>query len=109
MNKMNVSRFTNLLMIGLIVSFAATGCRKRPTPLTNIPNPPRAGEPGDAGTAGPLNPDIPPITMDTNFVGSPLGPGHPGFTRNAEAFKAYTVHFDYDSAAIKGAEKAKVV
>src|SRR5881394_829238 len=112
MNKMNVFRFTNLLMIGLIVSFAATGCRKRPTPLTQIPNAPHAGEPGFGEPSGPIHPE-PPIlggeaTTGGNFPEHPLGPGHPGYIRNVDAFKAYTVHFAYDSSSVKAGEKSKV-
>jgi peptidoglycan-associated lipoprotein len=33
---------------------------------------------------------------------------HNGWIESAEVFKAFTVHFDFDSSAVKGAEKANV-
>jgi peptidoglycan-associated lipoprotein len=107
---MKVSHFINLLAAGLILSFATTGCHKRPTPLTAIPNAPVSGNPGEPNPSGPLNPDLQPSvgTPNPEFVGTPLGPGHPNWTRNPDAFKAYTVHFAYDSSAVQSGEKSKV-
>src|SRR6185436_8659934 len=33
---------------------------------------------------------------------------HDGWKENAEAFKAYTVHFDYDSSTVKPSEQSKL-
>jgi peptidoglycan-associated lipoprotein len=46
---------------------------------------------------------------DLNAIGThDLGPGHSGWKENAEAFKAYTVHFEYDSSTVKPSEQSKL-
>ena len=103
---MKLISFAKILTLGIIVTIAASGCRKRPVNVTDLPaaraHPPKdnteLAQPLTGATNG----------VDTNPVGIPTGPGHPGWIENAEKFKAYTVHFDFDSTVVKGAEKSKV-
>jgi peptidoglycan-associated lipoprotein len=107
---MKLTRLLNLLVIGLLLSLVATGCRKKPTPLTVLPGS-RSGSPEDAGTGNQLTgTGTENIPGGTNFseVGIPPGPGHPGWPKNPEIFAGYTVHFDYDSSSLKAGEKSKV-
>jgi peptidoglycan-associated lipoprotein len=60
---------------------------------------------GDGGNVG--STPVKPATDTTGGVGF-TGPGHEGWTPNAEIFKQYTVYFDFDSSAIRGGERTKV-
>lgn len=109
---MKLNSFTILLVLGLMLSVGATGCRKRPTSLTDIPNKPYSG-PESPDAAGPISPG--PADMagaggskDGTLV--PLNDPqlHANWIANTEIFKEYTVHFDYDSSAIKSGERSKV-
>jgi peptidoglycan-associated lipoprotein len=104
---MKLTKFTPLLMIGLALTVAASGCKKKPTFLTplNDPNKPKA-------YAGPTEPEYPglpvnpfdpgqptPMVNPTNFVGWPEDPSF---------FKEDTVLFAYDSSVIRASEKPKL-
>jgi peptidoglycan-associated lipoprotein len=108
---MKLTRLTNLLVIGLVVSFAAVGCRKKPVGVENIPNQPLAHVP-DVGTLPPIEPGTGDsgIGMDDSTTMQPLAdPGsHAGWTENPEAFRANIVLFGFDSSSIRSEEKAKV-
>ncbi len=104
---MKLTKFTNLVLLGLIVTVAVSGCRKRPTPLTVLP--------GSKFGNVPDVPPSPPISSDTNAgTGTLTGTPQPGpdafanYTRNAEIFKADTVYFDFDSSAVKASERSKI-
>lgn len=104
---MKAMKFTCLLVCALALTFAATGCKKKPTPLTNLPGQP-TGSPKDPGAGevigGPS--DIP------TGPGTPLPKGFEDIERDynmdREALALHTVHFDYDSAAIRSSERANV-
>ncbi len=108
---MNSTRFLNLMAVGLVLSVAAVGCRKKPMGVENIPNQPIAHVP-EIETMPPINPTPMPSTDTTPSVTDlkPLADpsSHANWPENAEIFKAYTVHFAYDSSALRSAEKAKV-
>jgi peptidoglycan-associated lipoprotein len=104
---MKLTKFTSLVLLGLIVTVAASGCRKRPTPLTTLPGS-RAGQPADVPAAAPLGSE-----SDTNKVSSTGTPEESpdkfaNYTRNTEIFKANTVYFDFDSSAVKASERSKL-
>jgi len=107
---MKLNSLTILLVLGLMLSVGATGCRKRPTSLTDIPNKPYSGPETPEGT-GPLQPgpyDMAGATNVSTLI--PLNDPqlHANWIANTEIFKEYTVHFDYDSSAIKSGERSKV-
>jgi peptidoglycan-associated lipoprotein len=109
---MKLNKFVNLLVIGLVLTIAASGCRKKPVNTTVLP-PGRTTNPRDAGTGGALgtgakvNPDD---LAGGRVDGIPLNPAgsHEGWPEDAAALKAETVYFDFDSSVIKSSEQSKV-
>jgi peptidoglycan-associated lipoprotein len=110
---MKVSKLTYLLVIALALTFASTGCRKRPTNVTNIPG--TSGKVGGGGTPATI-----PETTGTRVapepptIGNPPPGGGPQTDRwnNANedraSLAAHTVYFDFDSSVIKNNEKPNV-
>lgn len=110
---MKVTKFANLVVLGLVLTVAVAGCRKKPSYLTPLPGS-RTGLPQDAGTGGAL--------AGGEGTGGPGGgittsPGetpqanpdsHLGWIEDASIFKQDTVYFDFDSSVVKTSEKAKV-
>jgi peptidoglycan-associated lipoprotein len=104
---MKLTDFTKLLMLGLILTVAASGCHKRPGTITPLP-----------GRAGSSVPEATPATplagneglkSETTGGFKELGPdARKDWPRDHEIFKSDTVHFDYDSSVVKAAEKSKV-
>lgn len=116
---MKLNKFVNLLVIGLVLTVAASGCRKKPVNTTLLPGS-RPGSVADAGAGGAIKPAAP-MSTDTGVIGGPGGPGgpgdahasnpagsHDGWIPDAGALKAETVLFDFDSSVIKASEKPKV-
>jgi peptidoglycan-associated lipoprotein len=113
---MKVNKFVNLLVIGLVLTVAASGCRKKPTPLTMLPGA-KAGTPPDMPQGVPIKPSEP-LAIDngpnsrpdpTTTSGTPSNPAdlHAGWIKDAQALKTDTVYFDFDSSVIKASEKPK--
>ncbi len=108
---MKLNKFTNLVVVGLVLCVAASGCRKKPTNVTELPGS-RAGKvPNpEPGPAIPLT--QPPISESTpkSTEGTPSNePGlHQGWLEDAQTLKTDTVFFDYDSSAIRASEKPKI-
>jgi peptidoglycan-associated lipoprotein len=109
---MKVNKFANLLVIGLVLTVAASGCRKHPVNPTPLPGARTGtvGEPGPGaaikpGEAVPMEPGVPgtPFAHPSNSADS-----HQGWIEDAQALKTDTVYFDFDSAVLKSAEKPKV-
>ena len=90
----------------VIAAIAGAGCHKRPNNVTPLPG--RTGErtPSEPSAGGIIGGNQP-LPGETPS-GFPTGPGHPGWNEDANMFKSDTVHFDYDSSAVKSGEKAKV-
>jgi peptidoglycan-associated lipoprotein len=110
--------FSKLLVLSLILTVAATGCKKTPVKVTDM-NGPRMGynaTPGDnaitnASPADMIKPNaeaesssrlkeggIPSVRPDRfkNYIAHP------------EILKAYSVYFDFDSSVIKSGERPKL-
>ncbi len=111
---MKTAKFLNLLAIGLALTcVVATGCKKKPNYVTNIPGA-KAGPPPEPGLGNMITSTGPPGTgltgtgLGSESMGFPQGAGHPGWTKNAEMFKSEIVYFDFDSSAIKSGEKSKI-
>jgi len=96
------------MAVGLALTFVATGCKHKPVDVTTLP--------GYAKT-GPRDPNATPGIGDAaklrqDEIGStPLNPdlqNLDNFNLDRAALAANTVHFEYDSAAIKGSERPHV-
>lgn len=107
---MKLTKLAHLLVIGSVLSFAAIGCKKNPTPLTPLPGAPYGspggpgqgealGSEGGTGSEGAVTPAI---------AQNPPG-SHEGWTENTEALMANTVYFDFDMAVVKPSEQPKIV
>lgn len=111
---MKLNKFANLLVIGLVVCVAASGCKKKPVNVTELPGS-RAGKapempPGSAIATGEAPGATPGATSPTDTSGgTPSNPAdlHRGWLEDAQALKAETVYFDFDSSVIKASEKPK--
>jgi peptidoglycan-associated lipoprotein len=110
--KMKLNKFANLLVIGLVLTVAASGCRKKPVNVTGLPGA-RMGNIGDADRGGIIRPAEPMSTGEVQggVIGgheSNAASLHDGWIPDAEALRAETVHFDFDSSVLKTSEKPKV-
>jgi peptidoglycan-associated lipoprotein len=107
MKNMNLKTVT---MILALVCLAATGCRKKPANVTPLP---KGGVPTinntDLQNGLPFT-DPNGANGNNNNGANPtaMGAGHVGWNQNAEALKAETIYFDYDSATVKASEQSKV-
>ncbi len=52
---MKLNKFVNLLVIGLVLTVAASGCRKKPVNVTQLPGA-KTGTPADMGPGGAIKP-----------------------------------------------------
>ncbi len=100
---MKMIKLTCLLTFAVVLTLAATGCKNhRPVGLTKLPGTP-TGNPGDAD-----------ITTKPYTGGN--GEGIQAANRrefenmiaDSDALAAYTVHFAYDSAAVRKSEKSNI-
>jgi peptidoglycan-associated lipoprotein len=101
-------KLTYLLVCALAMTLAATGCKKKPVGVTQLPGQ-RAGSPG-GGDLTPL-PATKPVNPEENLTGIPLSDDLNDlskFNQDRAALAAHTVHFDYDSATVKANEKVNV-
>ena len=64
---MKLNKFANLLVIGLVVSVAASGCKKKPVGVTELPGS-RAGKVPDMPPGGAITP-AQPLTGQTGVGG----------------------------------------
>ena len=113
---MKLNKFANLLVIALVLTVAASGCRKKPVGLTPLPGM-RCREREEPGPGlarsrphshrrnrpSSTTDESPQRGMQSNPASS-----HQGWTEDAQALKADTVYFDFDSSVVKASEKPKV-
>ena len=108
---MKLTKFSNLIMLGLALTLVAAGCKKRPTGVTNLPgSKPLVGGPGGPGGLD-SGPGIKSGDLTNVKEGglSPNAPGaHDGWKEDPSALKAQTVYFDFDKSAIKASEQPKL-
>jgi len=91
------------MALGIALSLFTSGCH--PENMKRIP-----GQYSATPEVTPM-PSLPPPTFsqDTNaMVGMNDFPGHTNWVENAEQFKANTIHFAYDSSAVRSADKSKI-
>lgn len=124
---MKLMKFTNLLVMGLVLTVAASGCKKKPTGVTPLPNP-YVKPVKDAGGSGPAPGGGGTVPADQGLGGKGTGGGggggggvggdgtgghaqergHEGWPADKAILKADTVFFDFDSSVVKASEKSKV-
>ena len=105
---MKPTQFTNLVVLGLILSVAAaTGCRKRPEDVRYIPPRPKPA-PYEADTnMGPVGPLV--STESTNVTYPMSDPNKwTNYTAHPEVFEVDTVHFAFDSSVVRKDDSSKV-
>ncbi len=109
---MKRNQFVNLLVIGLALTIAASGCRKKPVNPTPLPGA-RAGNVREAPPGGVITPG-PTVTPGEGVGSTPGGipmaaaGAHEGWIEDAASLKSETVYFDFDSSVIKTGEKPKI-
>jgi peptidoglycan-associated lipoprotein len=99
-------KFANLLVVALVLSVAAVGCKKKPTNVTPLPN-----QGSMVGGAGPAGSDVPGGGSLGGDEPVPFGGDQAAFdlaTEDRQAFAADTVYFDFDSSLVKSSEQGKV-
>ncbi len=104
---MKVRKFATLLVIGLALAVAASGCRKRPEYLTNIPGS-RTHLPTDNNPAPPLNPETKPTETSKEGIEQVDPDKYKDYIPHPESLQADTVYFDFDSSVVKSSEQSKV-
>jgi peptidoglycan-associated lipoprotein len=111
---MKLTKLTILMVAGLVLTIAASGCRKNPNDLKTIHGQKYAL--ADAPAANPAdntnNISTPTDVGSTNLTDKPVPLADPeirkNWPRDREIFKANMVHFDLDSSAVRATEKPKV-
>jgi peptidoglycan-associated lipoprotein len=104
-NTMKLTAILNLFIVGFVLMFGTTACKKKPADITHIP-----GSRVGPGPVGPGN------IMDTERTAFPDDVSLPsadrrnieGLPQNREMFAANTVYFDTDSSAVKSSEQSKL-
>jgi peptidoglycan-associated lipoprotein len=95
------------LAFAMAVTLATTGCRHKATPITPMSaglTPPPPVEPGPGPTMT-NNPD----TVNSTGIQQPDPAGfYQGMKMDRAALAAYTIHFAYDSSAIRKSEQASL-
>ena len=108
---MKVSKFVNLMAVGLALTLGSTGCKHAPQRVTHIPPYPHVPGPGDDLNTKPVPDSNVPNWKpgdDTRQTPQPNPTNFANYTRNPEIFKSDTVYFAYDSSAIRSAEQSKI-
>jgi peptidoglycan-associated lipoprotein len=103
---MKASRLTYLMVIALALTVGATGCKRKPTRVTDLPGrgagpiqsvPPGSGLRDGAGIDSTSNNDLP---VEFSILEN--------FNQDRAPLAAHTVQFAYDSVAIRSSEQSKV-
>jgi peptidoglycan-associated lipoprotein len=109
---MKLTKISNLMMLGLVLTFAAAGCKKGPTPLTKLPNgrtSPDSNPNGNLMDSGnPVKPFDNPNGMTPTGIPQNADNSHMGWKEDPDALKPETVYFDFDKSAIKASEESKL-
>jgi peptidoglycan-associated lipoprotein len=110
---MKTNKALQLLGLGLVLTIGVVGCKHKPAGLTHLPNGNNGTVVGDgSGVENGLktgdNTDAAGAHSSDITSGVAQERTHNGWDKNAEMFKADTVHFDYDSTVVKSGDKSKV-
>src|SRR5215472_7544560 len=100
---MKATRFITLITAGLALSYFAAGCR--PQNMAKIPNRPAEAKGDEANPYGQLGA---PGGTNPAMIALPEYPSHTNWNADYGPLKDYTIHFAFDSSAIRSSEKSKV-
>jgi peptidoglycan-associated lipoprotein len=100
--------FIRILALAILIALPTVGCKKNPTGVTKLPNAGMTGQPNDPNASKPIAPDNPVIDTNPTGVSQPNRGMYDNYSSDDHIFSSYTVHFDYDSSAVKSSEKSKV-
>src|SRR5690348_1945919 len=100
---MKLTKISNLMMLGLALTFVVSGCKKKPTNVTNLPgNKPIVRNNNPFGPGEGLRPPVDPGTTDLSGKIAPNDQTtHMGWHENTDALKAQTIYFDYDKSSVR--------
>lgn len=98
------------LAFALAVTLATTGCKHTPVKVTPMPGENSGTVGGDtgAGTLPPGNPMTSDQAVNPGNLATTSLPDFDNMTEDRAALAAYTVHFAYDSAALRDSEQANL-
>jgi peptidoglycan-associated lipoprotein len=100
------------LALALAVTLAGTGCKHTPGKVTQIPASPGGNVGGEkpAGTIASAPPYVPPTSTGytDNQIPTPDPTLFDNMIEDREALAAYTIHFAFDSSAIKSSDQSKL-
>jgi peptidoglycan-associated lipoprotein len=115
---MKLTKISNLILMGLVLTIVSTGCKKKPNNVTILKNPgltsPNGNHRPDLEPAPPVIPAFDPNSIN-NTAQTPSGisfPGtgheHDGWKEERDALKGQTVYFEFDKSSIKSSEQSKL-
>src|SRR5258706_3175518 len=96
---MKVKNSFNLLVAGLVLTFAVTGCHPRQPVGVTVLHGSKTGAPIGPGPGELIGNDT--GKPETTAFTQSNNPDRTGWKEDRDTFKADTVYFDYDSTAIK--------
>lgn len=102
---MKSAKLLNIFIASVLLATFATGCKKNPKNITNIPG--MRTTPGGDGPTGPIIPAGPQVS-NLNSSSSALPDPWENAQRDPEALAAQTVYFEFDRSAIKTSEQPKL-
>jgi peptidoglycan-associated lipoprotein len=109
---MKPTKITQALLCGLALTLAASGCKKHPVGVTNLPGYGRTGNPSDLGPGSRLGADDTgssglKMASEGGIPSNPAG-SHDGWAEQASILQADTVHFAFDSSVVRSEDQSKV-
>jgi peptidoglycan-associated lipoprotein len=115
---MKLTQLTQFVVLGLVLTVAVSGCRKRPGDVTPLPPGKTMKVPVDADRGTPLTPG-PGTDSQPQGINAASPDATGGFKqtspderrlwpRDREIFKNQTVYFGFDRSNVEPAERAKV-
>ena len=97
---MKLNKFAQLSVLAMVVAFAAAGCSKNPSNLTKLP--------GYGPGKVPVDEDPNRLAQEGKPISTEINWDPANFIEDRAALAPQTVHFDFDSYAVKSGEKSKV-
>jgi peptidoglycan-associated lipoprotein len=106
--KMKQTQMIKLLALGILLSLTAVGCQSTRYGVTPLGDKPNKGNSTDSANKSEVAQIDEPVLNADGLAGLPETRGHEGWKENADLFKSYRVHFDYDSSVVNAAEREKL-